>query len=166
MGVITMKILKAIPILLIPMLMLTGIAPISVAYASKPMTGSGTYTAADGVLYDFKFNGGNTYFKFDETFTFTGTLDGIITVSGGECTTHSTGKGTCLAYGTFDGTVGGRTGTVYLLMPFTFNPDGTLQGMATSISGTGELANLHYRASFEGILGTSGTYTTQYHFDP
>jgi hypothetical protein len=159
--------IKVSSILIIPMLMLTGIAPIGIAHASKPMTGSGTYAEDYGVQYDFKFNGGNTFFKIDVIMTFSGTMDGIVTIiGGGECAIHSNGKGNCLVFGTFDGTVDGRTGTVDVLYQYTVNPDGTYQGTAVSISGTGELANLHYVNSFEGVLFVGGTYTTQYHFDP
>ena len=164
-----MKMVKALPIFLIPILLLTGIAPIGVAYASKPMTGSGTFTTDAVVQYGFKFNGDNIYFKYDATYTFSGPIDAILTITGGECTVHPNGKGTCLSYGTFDGTIGGRTGTAYGVVPATLNPDGiSYQGTATSISGTGELENLHLVNTFEGLLGVGpdGTYTTQYHFDP
>lgn len=164
-----MKTKYAIPALLIPILLIPAIAPIGLVHASKPTTGSGTFTSDTVATYDFKFNGGNTYFKYDAIYTFSGPVDAILTIIGGECTIHSNGKGNCLSYGTFVGTIGGRSGTVDIVIPTTLNPDGTYQGTDISISGTGELANLKMVLFFQGILGIGSggrTYTVQYHFDP
>lgn len=96
-------------------------------------------------------NDGNTRRVTTLVWESTGDWEGIW-VGDVRSTSHRNGVTTDQATFSFEGTVLGSEGTLDLRFDATFGPDGTFNGKATILSGTGELANLHGHVTVE-IVG-------------
>lgn len=140
---------------------------VSVAYASKPSTGTGNFTASSTVV-NTRTAGENTVFDSKISFTATGMLAG--TCVG---TSHSVllpnGHGTTHGVCTFNGSIMGKSGTVI----FRFQATGegaSFQGRIVGGHGSGGLAGLHSTGTFQGMATgattSAGTYSANVHFDP
>jgi hypothetical protein len=126
-----------------------GSGPISGSFRQTSFVPSNTRTV-DGV----------TSFDFTEQDTLTGSFTGTSLLQG-SCVVRASGQGVCRARETFTGTVDGRSGTAeFQDVSFLDQTTGAIRGSFTIVGGTGDLANLHGRGTFQGV-GTTGTYAGQ-----
>jgi hypothetical protein len=141
-----------------------GFAP--AALATAPLTGTGTFTpTGPPTTLSTRSADGNTIvtqrIPYLDTGVETGTeIDTITFVF------HPGGTFNFRADVAFTGTVAGRSGT--LAQRFEGTGDAaTFHGQIQTLSGTGDLANLRLRGTFEGSSTTgAGTFTLDYHFNP
>jgi hypothetical protein len=135
------------------------------AHAATLSSGSGSFTTT-GEVISVRHADGNTIVTATEIQTLTGVLDGTRRAEGIEIF-HPDGTFTAHDSGTFTGTVDGRTGSITI--------SGTSSGAGTTGSGrlvgdrgTGGLAGLHLRGTFQPVITgpttAEGTYSVQVHF--
>ena len=158
---------EKIRLLKIVVMSLALLSLVSIANASKSLTGTGSFTTSA--------SGANTRTAGENTITdskFTLTITGILT---GTCvgtshavmlpTGHSTTQGSC----TFTGSVGDSSGTAVLRFRAT-GQGVSFQGRDVIEHGTAGLAGLHATGTFQGMATgattSAGTYSTNFHFDP
>lgn len=135
------------------------------ASATEPTTGGGAFTLVSAVTTGSQSADGNLFIKQIQTYDDTGVLTGVETDLV-KIVFHPDGTFNATGDVHFAGMVASRTGTLELQFETTGNAV-SLQGQLQTLSGTGELANLHGLGSFVASSTTfAGTYTFQYHFDP
>ncbi len=150
-----MKFFKGMLLLLVPLLL------VSVAYATPLILASGKFETVNVVPKETKSVDGITFVTFTATFDLTGDFNGTFIEDIREVL-KSTGKGTFQSKGTFNGTVNGASGSADIIIVGTI--DGSkAQGQLVILKGTGGLANLRGRGSFNQI-GNNGTYSAKIHF--
>ena len=138
----------------------------STAAAGPPATGTGGFApAGPPVTISSRSADGNTIVtqiqEFNDTGVESGTETDTVTF-----TFHADGTFTLRADVAFTGTVAGRAGTLTQRFQGTGNAV-SFQGQIETLSGTGDLANLHAEGTFQGSPTTGvGTYVFHYHFDP
>jgi hypothetical protein len=136
------------------------------AYASPPVTGSGTFNATVATETVVHSDNGNTLYQFTGQDDFTGTETGTgpFTLS---LLVHSSGADTGSGTITCSCTVGGQTGTINIQ----FTSSGTFGGSGDGHfedTGSGGLAGYHGVGVFQFVTtatGFTGPYQIQYHFD-
>src|ERR1044071_3507256 len=147
-----MKVLRAafaaLP-LLVPLLLL----PAS-ANASTLQTGSGSFTTT-GEVISIRQAGGNTIVTATEVQTLTGALSGTRMATGIEIF-HPDGTFTANDSGTFTGTIGGRAGSITISGASTGSRN-TGSGQIVGDRGTGGLAGLHLRGTFQPVITSAST---------
>lgn len=131
--------------------------------ASQATSGSGSYTVGPVDVTNVRFVGDKTIVTETETVYLTGTITGtavhdlVVTIQGSLFTFRGSGTFT----GSVDGTSGGFEyhikGEGVQSVGF-----GSLHGTFTITDGTGGLADLSGRTTFEGIPAMFGTYTVEY----
>jgi len=149
-------------LLLIPLLLL-----LPAAYASPPVSGSGTFTATvTSATVVHTDDDGNTLYKFSGPDVFTGTISGtgaftvylLVRPSGAD-----TGRGTV----TCPCSIGGQAGVI----SSQFTSMGTFGGPGIGHfvdTGSGGLDGLHAVGTFQFVTtstGFAGPYQIEYHFD-
>jgi Protein of unknown function (DUF3224) len=138
----------------------------STALATAPATGTGGFApAGPPVTISSRSADGNTIVtqiqKFNDTGVISGTETDTVTF-----TFQADGTFILRADVAFTGTVAGRPGMLIQRFQGTGNPV-SFQGQLETLSGTGDLANLHGEGTFVGSSTTGvGTYVFHYHFDP
>ena len=155
-------------LLKILLLAMTFFSLVSVANASKPSTGTGSFTSSTSSVVSMRTAGENILLNGKFTLTITGIMAGTC---GG--TSHSVmlpnGHGTTHGSCTFTGSVGDRTGTAVLRFQAT-GQGVSFQGRDVIEQGTAGLAGLHGTGTFQGMATgattSAGTYSTNVHFDP
>lgn len=177
-----MKTIKAIPILLIPMLFLTGIAPVGIAYAETPSKATGRWIALVPASEEVQMGKSCMYTRTD-----TGTIIMLEDDPG----TGMVGEGSVTAVFTInrcsetirwilqaeyvfaegDLTVAGRTGGAVLRLQAKgiSDPIPSFHATLHLVSATGELENLHLIGKAQLTippLPPSPTYEIITHFDP
>jgi hypothetical protein len=174
-----MKLVKALAILLVPLLLSSFLATMPAVYASKPFTISGTCaTELTYVDTSFKLAGGNVFFTEDRTGAYYGDLAGDFAgtasnvVHGFVDWFHFKSAESHQIQTFASATVNGKTGGLTLLFIANVYADPSIPAYGytakvTILSGTGGLANLHG----EGIAWSAATetaehYQLQVHFDP
>ncbi len=149
------------------MLMLTGITPIGLAYASKPMSASGTVILGDVIeVLEVRTAGGNTFITQIRAVELTGTITASdINLQMFEI--HPNGAMNFQEWITGTGTVEGvGTGTITSRLQGYVTPSGNVEGTVTILSGTGDLENLRGTFKIGGTIFTGMTYSGQMHVDP
>jgi Protein of unknown function (DUF3224) len=157
-----MKSLKAV---LAALPVLAPLCLLPAAHAATLSSGTGSFTTT-GEVISVRHADGNTIVTATETQTLTGVLDGTRRAEGIEIF-HPDGTFTAHDSGTFTGTIDGRTGSITI--------SGTSSGAGTTGSGrlvgdrgTGGLAGLHLRGTFQPVITgpttAEGTYSVQFHF--
>jgi hypothetical protein len=138
----------------------------STALATAPATGTGGFApAGPPVTISSRSADGNTIITQIQTFNDTGVISGTETDKV-TFTFHADGTFNLRADVAFTGTVAGRPGTLTQRFQGTGTP-ASFQGQIETLSGTGDLANLHGQGTFVGSPTTGvGTYVFNYHFDP
>jgi hypothetical protein len=138
----------------------------STALATAPATGTGGFApVGPPVTISSRSADGNTIVTQIQTFNDTGVISGTETDKV-TFTFHADGTFTLRADVAFTGTVAGQPGTLTQRFQGTGNPV-SFQGQIETLSGTGDLANLHGEGTFQGSPTTGvGTYVFHYHFDP
>jgi len=145
-----------LPILLIP-----------IVHATPPQTAEGEwkYSLLPGYPVTTKVAGGNTFRYGEEEGTWTGTFDGT-SEDYFEVIMHPSGFVTCQGQINFDGTVNGKSGTMVILFVGKKNLEtGLWSGKWVILSGTGDLANLRGKGTWEGP-SFDLDYSGQIHFEP
>jgi hypothetical protein len=135
------------------------------AYASPPTEVSGTYAVTKIDVLEIRHANGNTIYKQIEYGDVFGNIAGSYIF---ERTVIIYKNGTVNVHGIFtisSANILGKTGT-YTQRVDARAVAGVIQGQWASMSGTGELANVHAQGTLEGIVGVSGTYSGKIHFDP
>jgi hypothetical protein len=162
-----MRILRILSISLIPLLMLTGITPLGIVYASKPMPASGTIVVGDVLSGpETRTANGNTFLTQTTEVTYTGTLS-LTSVNLQKLTIHPNGLIQFHELATATGTVSGvGAGTLILRVAAYLTPDGDVKGTFTILSGTDDLENLKGTFKIGGSLSSGITYSGQIHVDP
>jgi hypothetical protein len=134
---------------------------VGVAYATPPISGSGTFVLVSIGDQEVRLADGNTILRLTETFDVVGTLSGTLVMEE-SAVIHSKGHLTYQGFGVFTGTVDGRSGTLCLRVVDSPSPLGEM----TITSGTGDLANLRGHATYVETAPNTGEYTIQLHSDP
>ena len=155
------KKINALLIIPLALLLLPG------AYATRPSSGSGTFTATNGAP-TARSAGGNMIITHSVMFTITGAIAG--TCKGQERdVVHADGTLEFHGMCTFTGSAGEKSGTTI----DRYNGKGTMasfEGRFVVGQGTGGLDGLHgvgaFEASANGEGTSTGTYTLQWHIDP
>jgi len=145
---------------LLPMLLI----PAAYATPSEPASGTWAYTVTH--IEDTKVAGGNTFRYGEEIGTWTGTFVGT-SFDYFELVVHPSGFVTCQGQINFEGTVNGdKSGTMVILFVGKKNLEINLwSGKWVILSGTGDLANLRGKGTWEGP-SFNLDYSGQIHFDP
>ena len=145
---------------LLPILMIPAVQ----ATPPEPASGSWTYTVTH--IEITKVAGGNTFKYGEEIGTWTGTFVGT-SFDFFEVIMHPAGFVTCQGKINFAGTVNGdKTGTMVILFVGKKNLDtGLWSGKWVILGGTGDLAYLHGKGTWEGP-SFNLDYSGQIHFEP
>jgi len=137
------------------------------ANASTPESGSGSFTGT-GDIISVKQADGNTIVTATEVQSLTGVLNGV-RVAEGITIFHANGTFEAHDTGTFTGTVDGRTGTL-TISGASSGAGNTGDGTIVGYNGTGGLAGLHLKGTFQpmitGPTTAEGPLEVQYHFEP
>ena len=173
-----MKLVKALALLLVPLLLSSFLATMPVAYASKPITISGTLVSVlTDYEYGFRLAGNNLFYSEDRTGAYYGDLAGDF-VGTASNVVHDFVDWTHFSFAeshniqTFaSATVGDKTGGLTLLFDgkVIVGSNGAYGYTAhvTILSGTGGLANLHGQGTaWSAPTDIYEFYQLQVHFDP
>ena len=137
--------------------------PAICATPSEPASGTWEYTVT--LLEDTKVAGGNLFRYGEEIGTWTGTFEGT-SEDYFELVVHPSGFVTCQGQINFDGIVKGKSGTMVILFVGKKNLEiGLWSGKWVILSGTGDLANLRGKGTWEGP-SFNLDYSGQIHFEP
>jgi len=138
--------------------------PAICATPSEPASGTWEYTVT--LLEDTKVAGGNLFRYGEEIGTWTGTFVGE-SFDYFELVVHPSGFVTCQGQINFEGSVnGGKSGTMVILFIGKKNLEiGLWSGKWVILSGTGDLANLRGKGTWEGP-SFNLDYSGQIHFEP
>ena len=135
------------------------------AYASPPAAFSGTFAVGRIDVLDVRQADGNMIVRQIEYGTLAGDVAGpftfertVIVHSNGEVNVHG-------IMTVAPASMLGRSGTYTQRIDAKVTA-GAIEGRLTSLSGTGDLANVHAQGTFAGVAGVAGTYSGQIHFDP
>jgi len=155
------KKINALLIIPLALLLLPG------AYATRPSSGSGTFTATNGAP-TARSAGGNMIITHSVMFTITGAIAG--TCKGEERdVVHPDGTTTFHGSCTFTGSAGEKSGTTIDRYNGKASMN-SLEGRFVVGQGTAGLEGFHGVGTFKGTANaegtTTGTYTLQWHIDP
>jgi hypothetical protein len=138
------------------------------AYASPPISGSGTYTITSFIITSTTYAGGNTISTATATVIDTGIMTGTFSATFRDVV-HADGTSNEDGQGTFTGTVdGSASGTALCISPASTAAPNTVSGIFVCGHGTGGLAGLHAVLTIPVQPSSASifTYTVQFHFDP
>jgi hypothetical protein len=156
---------KKLSALLVCLVALLTVLMIPAVQATPPEPASGSWTYIVDLIEITKVAGGNTFKYGEETGTWTGTFVGT-SFDFFELIVHPSGFVTCQGLIDFTGTVNGESGTMIIKFIGKKTGDPMLwSGTWVIISGTGGLANLHGRGTWEGP-SFNLDYSGQIHFEP
>lgn len=152
------------------LLVLLGVIALSMALAptaaaTPPAPANGTITLGAPIITSFRSAGGNTFITLTRSITFTGTVSGTASAEQ-TVVVHASGEINFNVLLACPCTVAAASGSVVVRVEGRGSlVTGTFTGHMRFISGTGDLANLHFNAAF--TQDPSGIdYSGTYHFDP
>ena len=153
---------------ILTLVLVSSLVAVPTAQARAPTSGSGTFDLVSSVITGVRTVGPNTILNTTDTLTLTGSFSGTLVcdaVTGISSTGESVFRETC----TLTGNVNGHAGTAILALTGTGAADGSFHGQIAVLSGTGDLADLRSRGTFEGVstpTSATGTYSVQIQFAP
>ena len=143
---------KSFSVTLVCLIALSATVFLPNVFASPPEPASGSWTYVVTSIEDTKYADGNTFRYGEEIGTWTGTFTGT-SLDYFEVVIHPKGFVTCQGRIAFTGDVNSASGTLEIIFigkKYPASPEGLWSGKWVILGGTGDLAGLQGRGTWEG----------------